>query len=100
MKVARRQSIYRATSFNEFVEYGRTHGGNIVNGMPWSFNFRGTPVTHETDVRYLIACHGGYRDFTPNDMLITFDDGGEYETLCGIFNQYNFNKEFISIEVE
>lgn len=42
-------------TFDEFVEYGRQNGANIVGGMPWSFTFNGHAVTHENDDLYLIA---------------------------------------------
>lgn len=42
-------------TFDEFVQYGRDNGANIVDDMPWSFNFLGHPVTHENNDLYLIA---------------------------------------------
>lgn len=45
----------RRYTFDEFVQYGRDHGANIVNGMPWSFKFHGHAVSHETDDHYLIC---------------------------------------------
>lgn len=42
-------------TFDEFVQYGKDNGGNIVNGMPWHFTFHGFPVTHENDNHYLIC---------------------------------------------
>jgi hypothetical protein len=42
-------------TFDEFVQYGKDNGANIVNGMPWSFIFNGHAVTHETDDCYLIG---------------------------------------------
>lgn len=31
-------------TFDEFVQYGRDNGANIVGGMPWSFTYNGHPV--------------------------------------------------------
>jgi hypothetical protein len=45
-------------TFDEFVEYGKAHTDNIVNGMPWSFEFYGCAVTHENDDLYLISRNG------------------------------------------
>lgn len=46
----------RYYSFEEFVEYGkRQEGVNIVDGMPWSFDFFGVPVTQEDDEKYIIG---------------------------------------------
>lgn len=62
-------------SFDQFVEYGRATGGNIVNGMPWSFNFHGLPVTHENDRCYLIGVSDGQVRFTPEHVLSVQPDG-------------------------
>jgi hypothetical protein len=43
-------------TFDEFVEYGKAHTDNIVNGMPWSFEFYG--CAHENDDLYLISRNG------------------------------------------
>ena len=42
-------------TFDEFVQYGLAKGAKPVNGMPWTFQFDGMPVTHENDNCYLIA---------------------------------------------
>ena len=42
-------------TFDEFVEYGRQNGANIVNGMPWSFEYKGYRVSHENDEAYIIT---------------------------------------------
>ena len=54
MKYRKKPVVINAITFDEFVEYGKTHGGNIVNGMPWSFEYNGHPVTHGNDTCYLI----------------------------------------------
>jgi uncharacterized protein YodC (DUF2158 family) len=63
-------------TFADFVQYGRDNGGNIVNGMPWSFQYMGRPVTHENDECYLIMGLNG-RDlrFTPHDVLAIGQSG-------------------------
>lgn len=48
----------QAVTFDALVEYGKTHGANIVNGMPWSFEYEGIPITHENDQCYLICAPG------------------------------------------
>lgn len=67
-----------AISFNELVSYGLAHGANIVNGMPWSFHYKGQPVSHETDICYLVLATNtryGLTKFTPNDMLLSDSEG-------------------------
>lgn len=75
MKYRKNSPIVEAVTFNEFVEYGRAHGGNIVNGMPWHFKYEGHPVTHETDELYLIPYSFGVYKFTPEDMLFIDEYG-------------------------
>lgn len=57
-------------SFEKFVDYGVLHNANIVNGMPWSFNFHGAPVSHENDEYYLILSMETSLRFTPQDYLV------------------------------
>jgi hypothetical protein len=76
-----------AITFDEFVEYGKNNGGNIVHGMPWSFNYNGYPVTHEHNECYLIPTHKGTLRFTPQDMLLTLGDGEVYPCNIGLFNR-------------
>ncbi len=59
-----------ALTFDEFVEYGKTQVKELTNGMPWSFEYNGHPVTHENDQCYLINCETETYRFTP-DKIIT-----------------------------
>jgi hypothetical protein len=80
--------VIEAITFNEFVEYGKTHGANIVNGMPWSFKYNGYTVTHENDKCYLIpTLEADTQKFTPEDMLITGVRGEIYPCKINIFEQ-------------
>lgn len=72
----KRQTPLVAITFDDFVQYGRENGANIVNGMPWSFKYKGLPISHENDNRYLIpADNGASFNFTRDDVLVTFADG-------------------------
>ena len=62
--------IVEAVTFDEIVEYGLKHTNNIYNNMPWSFEFMGIPVTHETDDCYIV----GRERFTKNHLLVIKDD--------------------------
>ncbi|BAW19184.1 hypothetical protein [Ralstonia phage RP31] len=64
-----------AITFDDFVEYGKSHGANIVNDMPWSFQYKGRPVTHENDNLYLIAQGNETLRFSSDDLLVTGKDG-------------------------
>lgn len=62
-------------TFEQLVQYGRENGGNIVGGMPWSFNFNGHPVSHENDRCYLVGQGLKQVRFTPDDVLVVSSDG-------------------------
>lgn len=65
-----------AVTFDEFVEIGTKVSDNIVNGMPWSFEYQGQPVTHENDECYFVCTHKGSQiQFTKKHVLITDENG-------------------------
>lgn len=80
-----------AITFDEFVQYGIEHGGNVVNGMPWHFEYNGHAVTHTTDEAdndcYIIPTLEGNHLFTRNDMLITGVKGEIYPCKRDIFQK-------------
>lgn len=77
--------VIEAVTFDELVEYGRSHGVNLHNGMPWSFTYGGHPVTHENDDCYLIPTLEGTMRFNRGDMLITGVKGEIYPCKPDIF---------------
>lgn len=50
--------------FDEFVKYGQVNADSLIDGMPWSFSYKGHPVTHENDNCYFISLPG------PSSVLI------------------------------
>lgn len=85
----RNPAAVEAITFDELVQFGRDHGANIVNGMPWSFTYMGYPVSHENDARYLIGSSIPSLDFTPNDMLLTMPNGAlKVVPLCMLDADY------------
>lgn len=78
--------VIEAITFDELVTHGKTHTANIVNGMPWSFDYKGHPITHENDGCYLIPTLEGTHNMTPADMLITGVQGEIYPCKIDIFN--------------
>jgi len=72
-------------TFDELVEFGKNNGANIVDGMPWSFDYKGHPITHENNECYLIPTLEGTYKFTPNDYLITGVKGEIYPCKIDIF---------------
>ena len=79
--------MIEAITFEELIEYGRQHTDNIVNGMPWSFEFCGHLVTHENDKCYVIPTLEGDYNFTPDDMLIIGVAGEMYPCKKDIFKK-------------
>ena len=62
--------IVEAITFDELIQYWLKHTMNIYNNMPWSFEFMGVPVTHETDDCYIV----GTEEFTKNHLLVIKDN--------------------------
>ena len=84
-KFRKKPVIVEAITFDELVEYGKDDGAPIINGMPWSFDYKGLPITHENDQCYLIPTLEGTMKFTPGDMLITGVRGELYPCKLDIF---------------
>ena len=85
MKYRKKPVVIEAITFYELVEHGIASGGNVVNGMPWSFEYQGHTITHENDDCYLIPTLEGTMKFTPDDMLITGVQGEIYPCKRDIF---------------
>ena len=86
-KYRKKPVVIEAITFKEFVEYGKVNGGHIVNGMPWSFQYNGHPVTYENNECYLIPTLKGTHNFTPQDMLIIGVHGEIYPCKIDIFHE-------------
>ncbi len=86
MSIFRKKPVtVEAITFDELVAYGKANANNIVNGMPWSFDYKGHPITHENDECYLIPTLEGTHNMTPADMLITGVKGEIYPCKIDIF---------------
>lgn len=86
-KFRKKPVVIEAITFDELVEYGKAHGANIVNGIPWSFEYQGQPITHENDNCYLIPTLEGTMKFNRGDMLITGVNGEVYPCAMDIFTK-------------
>ena len=87
MKYVKKPVVVEAITFEELVEYGKAHTTNIIRGMPWSFEYKGHPITHENDECYLIPTLEGTMKFNKGDMLITGVKGEIYPCKPDIFQQ-------------
>lgn len=67
--------VVEAITFDELVAHGTASGAPLVRGMPWSFTYKGCPITHETDECYLVNGPAGTRKFYRGNMLVTQSDG-------------------------
>lgn len=86
MKYRKKPVVIEAITFDELVEHGREYcGPHLHHGMPWSFEYKGKPITHETDDCYLIPTLEGIMRFERGDMLITGVKGEVYPCKPDIF---------------
>lgn len=76
-----------AITFDELIEYGRTHSNNTVNGMPWHFEYKGLVMTHERDDLYIVLTQDGHHYFRPNDLMVTNKDGYTFPCTGEYFNR-------------
>jgi hypothetical protein len=81
----KKPEVIEAITFDELVEYGKANGANIVNDMPWSFNYKGQHITHENDDCYIIPTLEGSMKFMRGEMLITGVKGEIYPCKPDIF---------------
>ena len=65
--------VVDALTFDELIENGLKNGANVENGMPWSWKYKGFPISHENDMCYLITAMA--IKMTPTDLLISDDNG-------------------------
>lgn len=79
-KFRTKSTIVEAITFDELIEYGKS----VVpeeewnNGMPWSFDYKNHPISHETDRVYLITTvDNGILRMTPDEMLVTITHRGK-----------------------
>ena len=85
MKFRKKPVVIEAITFEELVAHGIEQGVPLNNGMPWSFDYQGQPITHENDDCYLIPTLEGTMRFERGDMLITGVKGEIYPCKADIF---------------
>lgn len=87
-KFRKKPVVIEAMTFDELVSYGIENGGNVVNGLPWSFKIGDRHVTHDVqngEDRYLIDTLEGTMAMTRCDMLIIGVRGEAYPCKMDIF---------------
>ena len=77
-----------AITFDDLVTHGLANcGTNSYKGMPWSFQYKDHPISHENDNCYLIPTLEGTMHFKRGDMLITGVNGEIYPCKMDIFEK-------------
>jgi hypothetical protein len=84
-KYRKKPVVIEAITFDELVEHGRTCAESSREGVPWSFKYKGHPITHENDDCYLIPTLEGIMNMNRGDMLITGVKGEIYPCKQDIF---------------
>lgn len=83
-------NLFEAISFDELVKHGLAQkDANIVNGIPWNFDYKEHSISHENDKCYLIPTNNGVHHFTPDDMLV-LDKYGDLH----VYSKEDFNKTY------
>lgn len=77
--------VIEAITFDELVAHGLAVTDSIFNGMPWSFDYKGHPITHENDDCYIIPTPEGSMMMCRGDVLITGVAGEIYPCKQAIF---------------
>jgi len=86
VKFRKKPVVIEAITFDELVAHGRAApGANIVDGMPWSFQYNGHAITHENNDCYLVITLEGTMRFDRGAMLITGVKGEIYPCARDIF---------------
>ena len=85
MKYRKKLVVIEAITFDELIECGKAAGAPLHNGMPWSFDYAGHPITHENDDCYLIPTLEGTMKMGRADMLITGVAGEIYPCKPDVF---------------
>ena len=93
MKFRKKPIEIEAITFDELVEIGKAQVKTLTNGMPWSFSYKGQPITHENDDCYLIPTLEGIMKFKRGDMLITGVHGEIYPCKLDIFEKTYCNSD-------
>jgi hypothetical protein len=86
-KFVKKPVVIEAITFEELLAMAKAQGATEVNGMPWSFEYAGQPITHENNDCYLIPTLEGTMKFNRGDMLITGVSGEIYPCKMDIFEK-------------
>lgn len=77
--------VVEAITFEELVAHGMRSGVPVESGMPWAFEYKGHPITHEDDDCYLVPTREGMMRFERGSWLITGVEGEIYPCSQSVF---------------
>lgn len=86
-KFRKKPIVIEAITFEQLVSHGIEQGAGLHNGMPWSFEYNGHPITHENDDCYLIPTLEGTMRLLRGEWLITGVNGEIYPCKPDIFEK-------------
>lgn len=78
----KKPAIFIAITFEQLVQHGiaqcinEGRDSSIINGRPWSFSYKGYPISHESDDCYVIPTRVGGSLMGPDDLLVIDEKGG------------------------
>lgn len=81
----RKPEYVEALTFKEFAKYGIEHATNLVNGQPWSFDYKGLPITQENEWCYIIPTKEDNHYFMDSDILVTNGRGETFPVAISDF---------------
>jgi len=70
MRYVERRKEVEVVFFHDFVKYGKEHSENVVDGIPWHFDYKGNAVSHENDDCYLITTIDDMLSFESDSVLL------------------------------
>ncbi len=85
MKFKKKPTVIEAITFDELVAHGIATGVPLIRGMPWAFDYKGHPISHENDNCYTVPTLNGPVNFNRGEMLITGVEGEIYPCKAEIF---------------
>lgn len=75
----KKEPIVEAITFAELIQHGVDSGAQLVNGMPWSFEYKGYPVTMENDSLYFVSVNGVLQSIASDEVIVI--DGDEVDVI-------------------
>ncbi len=87
-KYRKKPVVIEAITFDEMITHGKNDpDGHVVSNVPWSFNYNGHPITHDSNDCYMKPTLEGTRKMTLEVMLVIGVQGEIYPCKLDIFEE-------------